>query len=76
MRKEYDFSRAKKNPYAKRSKRPVTIRLDESTIAYFRKLADDTGIAYQTIINLYLRECAASNKRLELHWTPELDDKR
>jgi uncharacterized protein (DUF4415 family) len=70
MKKSYDFSKAKRNPYAKRLKRQVTIRLDETTIAYFNELADETGIPYQTLINLYLRECAASHKRLDLHWRP------
>ena len=71
MRKNYDFSRARRNPYAKRLKKPVTIRLDESTIAYFKDLAEETGIPYQTLINLYLRDCAASGRRLALHWRPE-----
>jgi uncharacterized protein (DUF4415 family) len=71
MRKHYDFSRAKKNPYAKRLKRQVTIRLDEITIDYFRKLAEETGIPYQTLINLYLRECAASERRPSLSWTSD-----
>lgn len=64
MRKHYDFSNAKRNPYARRLKRQVTIRLDRDTIRYFRRLADETGIRYQTLINLYLRECASSRKKL------------
>lgn len=68
MRKHYDFSKAKRNPYARRLKRQVTIRLDHVTIAYFQHLAEDTGIPYQTLINLYLRECAATGKRLSLAW--------
>lgn len=68
MRKEYDFSRAQKNPYARRLKRQVTIRIDEGTVRYFKKLSQDIGIPYQTLINLYLRECAFSNKRLSLQW--------
>ena len=70
MRKEYDFSKARPNPYAKRLKRSVTIRLDEPTIAYFKRLAEETGIAYQTLINLYLRDCAASGRKLALQWRP------
>lgn len=70
MKKHYDFSKAKKNPYAKRLKKQVTIRLDETTLAYFRALSDESGIRYQTLINLYLRDCAASGKRLALSWTP------
>lgn len=68
MRKEYDFSKAKKNPYARRLKRQVTLRMDEGTINYFKNLAQETGVPYQTLINLYLRDCAASNKKLALHW--------
>jgi len=68
MRKEYDFSKGRRNPYASRLKRQVTIRLDGHTIQYFKELARETGIAYQTLINLYLRECAASKKKLSLNW--------
>lgn len=68
MRDEYDFSKAKRNPYAKRVKRQVTIRLDEATIAYFKDLAEDTGIPYQTLINLYLRDCASSGRKPNLDW--------
>ena len=70
MRKHYDFSKAKRNPYAQRLKQQVTIRLDRDTIGYFRKLAEQTGIRYQTLINLYLRECASSGKRLSIAWRP------
>lgn len=70
MRKEYDFSNARKNPYAKRLKKPVTIRLDAGTIAYFKQLAAESEIPYQTLINLYLRDCAASGRRLALDWRP------
>jgi uncharacterized protein (DUF4415 family) len=68
MRKEYDFSKGRRNPYAARLKRQVTIRLDEKTIKYFKDLSDETGIPYQTLINLYLRDCAATQKRLSLAW--------
>jgi predicted DNA binding CopG/RHH family protein len=71
MKAEYDFSKAKKNPYAARLKRRVTIRLDGPTVEYFKGLADETGIPYQTLINLYLRDCAESKKGLELQWRPE-----
>ena len=70
MRTTYDFSKARKNPYAKKLKRPVTIRLDEPTIAYFKALAEETDIPYQTLINLYLRDCAQSEKRLSMKWRP------
>ena len=59
MKKEYDFSKAKRNPYAKRLKKQVTIRLDEGTIKYFKHLSEETGVPYQTLINLYLRGKAA-----------------
>ncbi len=68
MRKEYDFSHARPNPYAKRLKRPVTIRIDETTIAYFKGLAAENGIPYQTLINSYLRDCASSRRRPALRW--------
>ena len=68
MRKEYDFSGARRNPYARRLKRPVTIRLDQPTVDYFKALAEEVEIPYQTLINLYLRDCAASGRRLDLRW--------
>jgi hypothetical protein len=70
MRKHYDFSQAKPNPYAKRLKREVTVQLDEGTVEYFEAIAAETGIPTRTLINLYLRECAASRKRLALRWKP------
>jgi len=68
MRKQYDFSGAARNPYAKRLKKQVTIRIDETTIEYFKDLSEELGIPYQTLINLYLRECAATKKRLSMKW--------
>ncbi len=68
MRKEYDFSDSKKNPYAKKLKKPISIRLDEDTIEYFKNLADETGIVYQNLINLYLRDCAVKHKKLNMDW--------
>ena len=68
MRKSYDFSKAKKNPYAKLLKKQVTIRLDVETVAYFKALSDESGVAYQTLINLYLRDCAESKRRLSMKW--------
>ena len=70
MRKHYDFSKARRNPYARRLRKQVTIRLDEHTIRYFKSLADETGVPYQTLINLYLRDCAASRRRLAMSWRP------
>ena len=71
MKAEYNFSKAKKNPYAKRLKRRVTIRLDAPTVEYFKGLAEETGIPYQTLINLYLRDCAEAKRELNLEWRPE-----
>ena len=68
MRKRYDFSKGKRNPYAKRLKRQVTIRLDEPTIEYFKSLAEDRGVPYQTLINLYLRDCAETGRKLAMRW--------
>lgn len=68
MKRNYDFSRARPNPYANRLKKQVTIRLDEGTLTYFRRLSKEVGIGYQTLINLYLKDCAVSGKRLALRW--------
>jgi predicted DNA binding CopG/RHH family protein len=70
MRKHYDFSKAKKNPYAKRLKQSITIRLDQSTVEYFKSLAEETELPYQSLINLYLRDCAATGRKLALTWRP------
>ena len=68
MRKEYDFSAARKNPYASQLKKQITIRLDEESIEYFKSVAKKVGIPYQSLINLYLRDCAASSRTLKLNW--------
>ena len=68
MRKEYDFSNSVKNPYAKKLKKPISIRLDEDTIVYFKVMSEETGIPYQNLINLYLRDCATKHKKLNLKW--------
>lgn len=68
MRDEYDFANARRNPYAKRLKQQVTIRLDADTVAYFKALAEEMGIPYQTLINLYLRECAVARKKPTISW--------
>jgi predicted DNA binding CopG/RHH family protein len=70
VRKTYDFSKARRNPYAKRLKSQVTIRIDQGTLAYFKKLAQETAIPYQTLINMYLSDCAANGRRLRLDWAP------
>ncbi|MEY3510976.1 MAG: hypothetical protein RI914_1575 [Pseudomonadota bacterium] len=68
MRSEYDFSKAVKNSYASQLKKQITIRLDEDSINYFKSISTDVGIPYQSLINLYLRDCAASNRKLNLKW--------
>ncbi len=69
MKKEYDFSKAKKNPYIQAIKKQVTIRLDTETINFFKDLSVDNDIPYQTLINLYLRDCAQKHKKLNLEWS-------
>jgi uncharacterized protein (DUF4415 family) len=71
MKKRYDFSKARPNPYARKLKKAVTIRLDPDALEYFQALAEETGIRYQTLINLYLRDCALSKKRLRMQWRPQ-----
>ena len=68
MRKEYDFSKSVKNPYAKKLKKQITIRLDEDTIEYFKELSAETGIPYQNLINLYLQDCAQAHRKLKFKW--------
>ena len=71
MKTEYDFSTMKsiKNPYAKALKKQITIRLNADTISYFKTLSKETGITYQNLINLYLSDCALTNKKLKSNWT-------
>ena len=68
MRAEYDFSKSRKNPYAKRLRRQVTIRLDTLTVDYFKQLAAEMGMPYQNLINLFLRECAQQKLRPAIQW--------
>ncbi|MDQ7015077.1 MAG: BrnA antitoxin family protein [Gammaproteobacteria bacterium] len=68
MRESYDFSNSAPNPYAKRIKKQITIRLDEGTISYFKEMAKDKGIPYQSLINLYLRDCASEHRELQTKW--------
>ncbi|MEP7157600.1 MAG: BrnA antitoxin family protein [Betaproteobacteria bacterium] len=68
MRKEYDFSKSTKSPYAAQLKKQITIRLDEEALAYFKKISDQVGIPYQSLINLYLRDCAATQRKPSLNW--------
>jgi len=70
MRDHYDFDsmKGRKNPYTKYLKQSITIRLDRDTVDYFKSLATEMGIPYQTIINLYLRDCVANQRKLEMKW--------
>lgn len=68
MRDEYDFSHAKRNPYADRLKKQITMNMDVDTIEYFKALSKQNGIPYQVLINMYLRECVENNKQLKTSW--------
>ncbi len=69
MQAEYDFSNARKNPYAKKLKKQITINIDSETIDYFKEQASITGIPYQTLINLYLTDCAVQHRKPNIAWT-------
>jgi predicted DNA binding CopG/RHH family protein len=68
MRKEYDFSKSRRNPYAKQLKCRITIRVDAAAVAYFKQLAAELGMPYQNLINLYLRDCALEKRRPRIQW--------
>jgi hypothetical protein len=68
MRAEYDFSKSKKNPYARLLKRQITIRLDTTAVEYFKEVAAELDMPYQNLINLYLRDCAARKRRPDIQW--------
>lgn len=68
MRNEYDFSKSIKNPYTKKLKQQITIRIDPFTINYFKELAKKTGLTYQQLINLYLMNCAHQQKKPSVKW--------
>ena len=72
MKAEYDLSKRKfrKNPYASKLKKPVTIRLSEDVVAYFKAMADEAGVPYQRLINLYLRDCLANSRKVQINWPP------
>lgn len=74
MKTEYDLSKMKsrKNPYAEKLKKSVTLRLSEDVISYFKKMADETGVPYQSLINLYLRDCVYQHRRIDISWQTEL----
>jgi hypothetical protein len=71
MRSEYDFSKSRKNPYAKQLKRQITIRLDTVAVDYFKDLAAELGMPYQNLINLFLRDCAMQKRRPAIYWPQE-----
>jgi predicted DNA binding CopG/RHH family protein len=73
MKKEYDFSKSRKNPYAKQLKRQITIRLDTVAVEYFKKMAAELGMPYQNLINWFLRDCALQKRRPTLHWPENAD---
>jgi len=68
MKAEYDFSQSRRNPYADRLKKQITINLDSDTIDYFKTQSQKSGIPYQTLINLYLSDCATQNRQLQMEW--------
>lgn len=70
MKTEYDLSKmsSRKNPYASQLKKPVTMRLSEDVIAYFKGMADEAGVPYQSLINLYLRDCITQHRKLNISW--------
>ncbi len=72
MKKEYDFSKMKsrRNPYASKLKKSVTIRLSEDVIEYFKGMSEESGIPYQSLINLYLRDCANHHRKVDIQWQP------
>jgi predicted DNA binding CopG/RHH family protein len=68
MKKEYDFSDSTKNPYIKKLKKQISIRIEKETVEYFKKLASEIDIPYQNLMNMYLRECAQNNFKPNIHW--------
>lgn len=70
MKTEYDLSkmRSRKNPYASKLKKPVTMRLSEDVIGYFKGMAEEAGVPYQSLINLYLRDCVARHLKVDISW--------
>ncbi|GAB5415820.1 MAG: BrnA antitoxin family protein [Congregibacter sp.] len=62
--------KSRKNPYASKLKKPVTIRLSEDVIDYFKSMSEESGVPYQSLINLYLRDCASKNLKVDIQWQP------
>jgi predicted DNA binding CopG/RHH family protein len=70
MNAEYDLAsmKSRKNPYATKLKKPVSMRLSEDVVVYFKQMADEAGLPYQSLINLYLRDCLMQNRKVQIHW--------
>ncbi len=68
MKEEYDFSKARKNPYTNKLKKQITINIDADTIDYFKSQSKFSGIPYQTLINLYLSDCAEKKRQPQINW--------
>lgn len=70
MKSEYDFSKmqARRNPYASKLKRPVSMRLSEDVVDYFKEMAKEAGVPYQSLINLYLRDCVMKHRKVQISW--------
>jgi uncharacterized protein (DUF4415 family) len=70
MKAEYDLSKLKsrKNPYASKLKKPVTMRLSEDVVDYFKGMAEESGVPYQSLINLYLRDCLVNSRKVQINW--------
>ena len=77
MKKEYDLSKlqSRKNPYASKLKKSVTMRLSEDIISYFKEMATESGVPYQSLINLYLRDCVIHNRKVDISWSNSLTKK-
>jgi uncharacterized protein (DUF4415 family) len=73
MKEEYDLStmKSRKNPYASKLKKSVTMRLSEDVVSYFKTMANEAGVPYQSLINLYLRDCVAQHRKIEIGWPAE-----
>ncbi len=75
MKPEYDLSKmsSRRNPYASKLKKPVTMRLSEDVIVYFKRMAEESGVPYQSLINLYLRDCVAQHRKVDISWQSRSD---
>ena len=76
MKAEYDFSKGVRYPYVKKEKKAVTIRLENDVVGYFKTMSSETGIPYQNLINLYLRDCAEHSRKLSLIWNGKQEESK